>query len=295
MATSNICFLFNAHSNSGKAISIEQELRNQIEKRWPNAKFIKTKPGGNYWSDLQSKLRGTSTIVACGGDGTVHRAGNLAVKLGANLGIVPIGSGNDFAHLMKIPKSLTGSLNHLQSSGLSSVDLIKIDGDFQCYCLNTAGIGLDGLANHYTDTYKQKFGKLGYAAGALKAVFTSAGLDMLLTVDGKKSKKKLLMITACNGQREGGNFWVAPNARADDGLIDLLMIKPMPLAVRVVALPLFMISRQNKWFDIERFRCKKMTINCDRPAYVHIDGEYSGVPVRHLTFQINPSALQVIA
>jgi len=295
MATSDICFLFNAYSNSGNAISREQELHNQINIRWPNAEFIKTESDDAFWDDLHNRLQGVSTIVACGGDGTVHRAGNLALKLGANLGVIPIGSGNDFAHLMKIPKSMSGSLEHLQTSGVRLIDLIKIDGDLQCYCLNTAGIGLDGLANDYTDIYKPKIGKAGYVAGALKAIFKCTEVDMLLSVDSEISEENLLMITACNGQREGGNFWVTPNAKPGDGLMDLLMIKPMPLPALLFALPLFMIASPNKWFNIERRRCKKLEITCSHPVYIHVDGEYSGMPVHHIKFQIKQSALKVIA
>lgn len=295
MATSNICFLFNAFSNSGKAISIEQELHKQIEKRWPDAKFIKTKPDESFWCDLKNRLKGITIIIACGGDGTVHRAGNLAVKLNAVLGIIPIGSGNDFAHMMNIPKSLTDSLNHLQTSGNRSIDLIKISGDLQCYCLNTAGVGLDGLANHYTNIYKPKIGKAGYAAGALKAVFDSSEIDLSLCIDGKNRKEKLLMLTACNGSREGGNFRVAPNAEPDDGRIDLLMINPMSLPARLVALPLFMISSPDKFFNIERHQCKMLRISSKQPFYIHVDGEYSDIPLHNLRFQIIPSALHVIA
>lgn len=295
MATSDICFLFNAYSNSGKAKSREQELHNQIEMRWPNAEFIISKPYESFWADLQDRLQGITTIVACGGDGTVHKAGNLALKLGANLGVIPIGSGNDFAHMMKIPRSLIGSLDHLQTSGVRSIDLIKIDGDLQCYCLNTAGVGLDGLANHYTDIYKPKIGKVAYAAGALKAVFKCTEVEMSLSVDSEISEENLLMITACNGQREGGNFWVAPNAIADDGLIDLLLVKPMPLPALLIAIPLFMIKSPNKWFNVERRRCKKLEITCSHPVYIHVDGEFSGMPVYHIMFQIKPSALKVIA
>lgn len=295
MAKPDICFLFNAHSHSGKTASIEHELRYQVNKRWPDSDFIKTETSETYWTNLQNRLEGVETIVACGGDGTVHRTGNLAVKLGAALGVIPIGSGNDFAHMMKIPKSLPDSLDYLQTSGTRLIDIIKIDGDLQCYCLNTAGIGLDGLANHYTEIYKPKIGKAGYTAGALKAVFECSEIDFSLSIDGKKSKENLLMLTMCNGQREGGNFWVAPDAKADDGFMDLLMVKPMGLSALLLALPFFMISSPNKLFSIERCRCKTLEITCGSAACIHVDGEYSNRQICSLKFQIKPLALKVLA
>jgi len=297
MATSDICFLFNAFSNSGKTISLERELHDQIKKRWPDAEFIRTEPDETFWSGLQNRLRGIETVVACGGDGTVHMAGNLAVKLKAVLGVIPIGSGNDFAHMLDIPTSITKALDHLKTSDIRLIDLIKIDGDIQCYCMNTAGIGLDGLANHYTDIYKKKIGKAGYAAGALKAVFVSTNVEMFLTIDGRKSTSNLLMITACNGIREGGSFWVAPDAKPDDGLIDLLMIKPMTLTALLLALPAFMklSLSPEKLFNIDRHRCERLEIHCSRPVYIHVDGEYSNKQIRHVVLQMIPFALQVKA
>lgn len=295
MANSDICFLFNAYSNSGKATSLEHELRYQINERWPDAEFIKTETNETYWMNLQDSLKGTKTVVACGGDGTVHRVGNLALKLGAALGVIPIGSGNDFAHMIEIPSSLPDSIDHLQTSGVRFIDLIKISGDIECFCLNTTGIGLDGLANHYTEIYKPNIGKAGYAAGAIKAVLKRSNIYMSLSIDSEKRAENLLMLTACNGQREGGNFWVAPDAQADDGVIDLLMIKPMKLPLLLVALPMFLIPSSKDFLNIERHQCKKLEISCDNPVHVHVDGEYSNVRIQHLIFQIEASALMVVA
>ncbi|WP_340105167.1 diacylglycerol/lipid kinase family protein [Rhodohalobacter sp. 8-1] len=295
MAITDICFLFNTQSNSGKALGREQELRQQVNLRWPDADIINTGADEYFWSDLQHRLRGYKTLVACGGDGTVHRTGNLAARLGAVLGIVPMGSGNDFAHMMGIPKILPDALDHLLKNDPRPIDLIKVDGDLDCFCLNTAGIGLDGLANHHTELYKRTLGRAAYAAGALKAVKEITGTRMSVTTDGTKRTGKFLMVTACNGKREGGSFWVAPNAEPDDGLIDLLIVKPMRLPLLLMALPMFLISGPERMFNINRTRCKKIEVICREPVYMHVDGEYSSTHVKQLVFQVKPSALKVIA
>lgn len=295
MNNPNICFLFNAHSNRGKARKKEADLRKQISSKWPNAEFIKTEPDEEFWDDLPNRLKGTNQLIACGGDGTVHRTGNLAVKLNAELGVIPLGSGNDFAHMLKIPTNFGRAIEHLQSSGIRAIDLIKVDGDLGCYCLNTVGIGLDGLANHYTNIYKQKIGKAGYVAGALKAVLSRSDVEILLSVDNHERIEKFLMVTACNGRREGGSFTVAPDAEVADGLIDLLLVKPMILPVLLIAIPVFMTRFRPNLFRIERLKCKYIQLKCKTPVYIHVDGEHSKHMIRNLSLQMNAAKLRVIA
>ena len=295
MASSDICFLFNAHSNSGRSGRRERDLRHRIKSEWPKAEFIITETGESFWEALPNQLRGVSTIVACGGDGTVHKAGNLAVEINATLGVIPIGSGNDFAHILNIPKSLPAAFNHLSRSGRRRIDIIKIEGDIECYCLNTAGIGLDGLGNHYTNIYKEKIGKAGYFAGAIKAIFASREFELSLSIDGESRTERVLMVTSCNGRREGGSFWVAPNAESDDGMIDLLLLHHMPKPALLLAMPVFLFSGPDWFVKSERHRCKIVDIECDRPEFIHVDGEYSETKIQHLKLSIQETALQVIA
>lgn len=295
MAIPDICFLFNSYSNSGKSIRREHVLRQEINRRWPNAKFILTQTNYSFWDKLKKELKGVPIIVACGGDGTVHKAGNLAIQIGACLGVVPIGSGNDFAHMLGIPKSIAASLNIITRKNLQYIDVIKLEGDIQCYCLNTTGVGLDGLANHYTNIYKKRIGKAGYQAGAIKAIFKNQSEDYIISIDGVNRTERCEMITFCNGQREGGSFWVAPQADPKDGLIDVLVLLPMTKITLLSALPVFLFSGSERFINRERFRCKKIDLQCARPNYIHVDGEYSNTKIQHVTLSIQKSALQVIA
>lgn len=295
MPIPDICFLFNRHSDSGKSIRRELVLRQQISRRWPNAKFILTQTTHSFWDKLKKELKGVAIIVACGGDGTVHKAGNLAIQIDACLGVVPIGSGNDFAHMLGIPKSIAAALNIITLKNRQYIDVIKLEGDIQCYCLNTTGVGLDGLANHYTNIYKKSIGKAGYLAGAIKAIFKNRSQDYTISIDGVNRTERCDMITFCNGKREGGSFWVAPQADPKDGLIDVLVLLPMTKIKLLSALPVFLFSGSEKFINRERLRCKKIDLRCAQPAYIHVDGEYSYSKIHRITLSIQSSALQVIA
>jgi len=295
MAPPEICFLFNTRSNSGLSLRRERSIREQVEQRWPGAEFILTEPENRFWDSLTEQLAGVTTIVACGGDGTVHKAGNLAIRLNATLGVIPIGSGNDFAHMMNIPKSVPAALDFLTLPNRRTIDVLKIQGDVECFCLNTAGIGLDGMANHFTNRYKKTIGKAGYLAGSIKAILVNHAAGLQITVDGVTSTDRYLMVTACNGQREGGSFRVAPDASPDDGLIDLLLIRPMATPALLLALPLFLTLGSESLINRERCSCKKVGLKWEEPMFIHIDGEYSEKKIQAVTIEMVESALQVIA
>jgi len=295
MAPPDICFLFNALSNSGLSLRREKSIRHQVKQRWPGAEFISTEPDDDFWETLTEQLDGVSIVVACGGDGTVHKAGNLAIRLNATLGMIPIGSGNDFAHMLNIPKSLPAALDFLTLPNRRTIDVLKIQGDVECFCLNTAGIGLDGMANHFTNRYKKTIGKAGYLAGSIKAILVNHAAGLQITVDGVTSTDRYLMVTACNGQREGGSFRVAPDASPDDGLIDLLLIRPMATPALLLALPLFLTLGSESLINRERCSCKKVGLKWEEPMFIHIDGEYSEKKIQAVTIEMVESALQVIA
>ena len=292
---SETCFIFNPASNSGRLSSSETAIRTLVNTHLPEASFICSQPNRSFWRKLPQRLSRCTRLIACGGDGTVHHTGNVAVNIGAALGIIPIGSGNDFAHLMGIPRSIPTAFKKILSNKIRLVDLIKVEGDLNCYCLNTAGIGLDGQANHYTNIYKKRMGKAGYIAGALRAITSAESIQMEIEIDGKKAERSLLMATICNGKREGGNFWVAPGACPDDGLADLLLLEPTPIQKILLDPPSILTSGNFKRIHASRERCRSIDVTCNSPTFIHVDGEYSDYPIHHCTFSVQPSALTVIA
>lgn len=287
-----VCFIFNPSANGGKASRDEDRIRHAAAGIWPGSKWLTTQPGEAFWNDLREEAGQYDMMVACGGDGTVHKTGNIAADSGAVLGVIPLGSGNDFAKMNGIPDSPNKALNLLTDGSRRSVDLIRCSGDVNCWCLNSAGVGLDGLANRYTLAFKQKVGRTGYIFGALKAVLKSVPATYKIRLDdGKIESKKLLMLTACIGFREGGRFIVAPQARNDDGLMELLMVQPMNKLSLLLLLPQFLFWFPSYLKKLKRGNCKKLELKCDLPLHIHIDGEYSGQTVNQISYRVHNKAL----
>jgi len=288
-------FLFNPYSNAGRASRKEARLKSEIEAGWPGSELIVTEPGDQFWADIRSKVRKDDLLVACGGDGTVHMAGNLAAEEELILGVIPLGSGNDFARMAGIPQNLKGAIETLRAGNIRPTDTIKLSGDFECRCLNTVGIGLDGLANRYTKVYKEKVGQAGYIAGALKSVMKTTPFNVKITSgNGIVANENVLMLTACNGFREGGRFIVAPDAISDDGELDLLIVSAMNKLKLLLALPQFLLFFPGYIKQLRHEKLSEVTLELDREQVIHVDGEYSDFSVKKLHMRVESGKIRVI-
>lgn len=290
------CFIFNPSANGGRAARKENNLKSAVMKHWPDAEWIVTMEDNSTWPKLRKEAGQYDLLVACGGDGTVHKTGNLAADAGCTLGVIPLGSGNDFAKMNNIPESAGPALEVLKGNKLKKIDLLHCSGDINCWCLNTFGFGLDGLANYYTNFYKQYIGKSGYLPGAIQAAMISKPKNITLNIDGQGEKtESIIMLTACNGFREGGRFVVAPDAAIDDGKLNLLMVKPMNKLSLLITLPQFINRFPRNHKKIKSIECSTVELKTDEPVYIHVDGEFSGNQVRHIKLLVKKQSLKLIA
>lgn len=289
-----ICFLFNPTANNYRAENQLDQLKELINEYWEPGE-TEILPSGNQ-SEIHhnGRLKSFDVIVACGGDGTLHEAANLAANNGCVLGLIPMGSGNDFAKAIGISKNLIDCLKIIKTGKTQQIDLLKFTGDAEGWCINTLGIGLDGLANIYTKKYKFLFGPLGYIFGAVHSAITSRNLEFTLTIDGKKSTGIYRMITACNGQVEGGFFYVAPDAKINDGEMDLVRISSLPFSKLIRFLPKFKKPKPFKMDELMRTKCSKVDIRSALGCAVHADGERLGKNINQITISTCPGKLEFL-
>lgn len=229
-------------------------------------------------------------VVACGGDGTIREVAMGLLHSEAAMGIVPFGSGNDFSKSIGVASSLETALNIIRKGEISRIDVGKCN---DIYFLNTLGIGFDGLTNYYaTKSFLQ--GNLKYAWSALKANAKIEPVITAIATRGQSRRRSLLMITLANGRVEGGCFKVAPNAKLNDGMIDVVTVSPVSKIVLPFLLPLFILGRQHILKKVETFKTDRVQINLDQPTYLHADGEIITTDETEFTAVSIPSALKVI-
>ena len=252
----------------------------------------------------QAGEQGYERIIAIGGDGTVHEVVNGIMQVPEarrpSLGIVPVGSGNDFAHAVGLPLKPEPALACALGGKPSAIDLgLMTDAHGRReYFDNTLGIGFDAVVTIRSHHLPLLRGFLMYLTAVIETILLNHDPSrMQIETEQRRWEQSNLMLTMCNGPREGGGFLVAPDARLDDGLLHYAMIEKVsrPMMLRLV--PEVMRGTHGRFKPVHLGSCKRMSVQADRPMYIHADGEILtsfGSNLRQVSFEVLPGALQIV-
>jgi diacylglycerol kinase (ATP) len=252
----------------------------------------------------QAAESGYDMVIAMGGDGTVHEVVNGLMQVPADrrpiLGVVPVGSGNDFAHAIGVPMQSDRALAHALSSEPSTIDigLMTDEHGRKEYFDNTLGIGFDAVVTIRSHKLPLLRGFLMYLTAVVQTIILNFDPALMqMDIDGQRVEQSNLLLALCNGPREGGGFLIAPEAKTDDGLLHYTMIRKVSRAMMFRLLPEVMKGTHGRFAPVTIGTCKRLTVTADRPMYIHADGEiYTsfGSNLRRLSFEILPGALRVV-
>jgi len=253
---------------------------------------------------MQAGEQGYEMIIAIGGDGTAHEVINGIMQLPAGrrpaLGVVPVGSGNDFAHAIGVPLRPDHALALALSGEPSPIDvgLMTDEHGRREYFDNTLGIGFDAVVTIRSHQLPLLRGFLMYLTAVIQTIVLNHDpAGMQIQMDDRTWEQSNLLLTMCNGPREGGGFLVAPDAKPDDGILHFAMIRKVSRLMMFRLVPEVMRGTHGKFEPVTLGTCKKMSLVADRPLYIHADGEvYTsfGSNLRRLTVEIMPGALNVV-
>jgi diacylglycerol kinase (ATP) len=235
---------------------------------------------------------GQQAVLVAGGDGTINEAVQALAGHETVLGYLPYGTVNVWARELDIPLDLEGAARSLLDGRVETIDL-GIAGDR--YFLLMAGIGLDAeivRRAQRVERYKQRFGVLPYVASGISTIPFYRGHDMELRYDGIIRRVQALMLVVGNTKLYGGRFQLTPNAVANDGWLDLCIIKGRGgLSLMRQSVPI-LLSGSVSHADVEMVRVRELTVDAAEPLALQLDGELAGTtPVR---FRIAPRALRAI-
>ncbi|RME89982.1 MAG: diacylglycerol kinase family lipid kinase [Anaerolineae bacterium] len=296
--------IFNPIADMGNAWRVAADLRPIVQEfggaDWSGTVYP------THASDLaeQAGRQGFDLVVAMGGDGTVHEVVNGLMRLPPEqrppLGIVPIGSGNDFAHAVGIPDAPADALRLALSGTPQAIDLGRIrDGSGrEEYFDNTLGIGFDAIVTIRSHRLPVVRGFLMYLTAVIQTIILNFDPAQLhVETDRETWDLPTLMLTLCNGPREGGGFHVAPDASLDDAVLDYVTIRKVSRPMMFRLIPEVMNGTHGRFRQVRLGTFKKMTLTSDRPLYIHADGEIFagfGTDLRELSVEVVPGALQVV-
>ena len=189
---------------------------------------------GSY-ADLRAKtqaaLRKDSVLVVVGGDGMAHLGVDLATQAGIPLGIIPAGTGNDLARHLGIPLgSISAATAHfLAAKKARNIDVAVSKGpegeETPYVCVLSAGF--DAIVNERANAIKFPKGRHRYTVALLIELWKLKPLSYQVTIDGKDFSGEYLLVAVANSQSFGGGMKVTPEASLVDGLVDVLLLKPL--------------------------------------------------------------------
>ena len=299
-----IKIILNPMADMGNAWRVARDLRS-ITVEHGNVDWSGTVyPGHAIELAKQASEESYDMVIAMGGDGTVHEVMNGIMQAPEHkrpiLGVVPVGSGNDFAHGIGASKDSIQALRRALTGETSTVDLglMTEENGRQEYFDNTLGIGFGAIVTIRSHKLPILRGFLMYLAAVIQTIILDHHpMKMQIETDDQKWEQKVIYLVLCNGPREGGGFLIAPDAKIDDGIIHYAMITDVsrPMMFRIV--PEVMKGTHGRFKQVRMGSCKKFTLIADRPLYIHADGEIfsgPGTDIRKVSFEILPNALKVV-
>jgi conserved protein of unknown function cotranscribed with Bmr (bmrU) len=248
----------------------------------------------------QAVVSGYRTVVAVGGDGTSNEVLNglmAAREAGegeAAMGVLCVGTGNDFAYGMGIPLDLEEGCAALARGRTRRVDVGHARG-FR-YFGNGIGIGFDAAVNVVASRLQRLRGFLVYLIAVLRTLlfYYRAPLTRI-ELDDQTLEQPALMISVMNGRRMGGGFLMTPFSRPDDGLFDLCIGQKMSQLEMLSFVPRFMKGTQVGDPRVIMTRSRRVRVKVEEGTQVvHADGETLALDVRELDLEVVPQALIVV-
>jgi diacylglycerol kinase (ATP) len=257
-----------------------------------DASILWTQGPGHAIEIAREAARNSDAVCAVGGDGTVSEVVNGLMPDPVPIVVVPTGSGNDFASMVSSPR--TGSeLEAVLSDGVGRrLDVIDC-GDR--YCANSIGIGFEALVTYHSLAIRHLRGLPLYLLAVVKALASYESFEFTLTFDDARTVAgDFLLVSAANGPRAGGGFYLNPDASPDDGQIDVCITARMSRARMLSILPRTLRGAHVGHRGIQMVRAARVRIAAQTPFPIHIDGEYLGRRGEPLSLSVIPRSLPVL-
>jgi diacylglycerol kinase (ATP) len=233
--------------------------------------------------DLERRVRDYATtasgnILVAGGDGSVHEAinGILAATGDLSLGLIPIGTGNDFAKACDIPLDWETAATLLAARITDSAPRRKIDAGRMNdrYFANGVGIGFDAKVNRIARKYRWPIGDLVYLVAAIEGLWDGVITpSVVMRYGSEEYRGRITLANISNGAWVGGMYHIAPMARNDDGKFDLIFAHPVTRRRAIALLPKLIRGSHVGEPDITCKRIESFELVADAPVPSHLDGE----------------------
>jgi diacylglycerol kinase (ATP) len=292
--------LVNPSAGGGRAGAILPNLREFALRQCWNLEICVTQSAADLVAKaLQAAGRCQKRIFVLGGDGTFQLLVNsVACHPQVIVGVIPAGAGNDLAAALGLPADPLRAAALLLEGEVCEVDVVRVrtsDGK-QCLYTGGGGVGLDAEAvRHANGTFRNLPGRSRYLFAAMRALLAFQPLRARITIAANESntfEAMTLLVAVLNTPSYGGGVYLAPEARVDDGNLEVVLLEKLSILEILTLLPSFALRGKLKTPWLRRFSARQVRIETEPPSLFHGDGEFVGLtPVE---ISVVPKAVRVL-
>ncbi len=284
-------FIVNTHAKTGNSMQTWDEVESILKARKVDYQVFKTLYAGHA-SEVATELTQNTTehiqIIIVGGDGTINEVVNgISDFSKVSVGVIPAGTGNDFARNIGIKGSVEAILDDLLTSkaervldlGLVHWESLKRKRIFAI----SSGVGFDALVTKRNSASrikpfcnKLRLGKLSYLIITIQSLFSLKTYNAEMEVDElpKRAYNRVIFSCAMNLRAEGGGIAMAPKATAEDGLLSFCVAAEIPWLILPFYLVLLVLGKHENLKQFHVHNCMRSHIHTMTPVTLHCDGEY---------------------
>ena len=288
------CVICNPGAGS---VADREAIREQLH-RFPSATVEFTERGGDATRlAREAAANGCELVIAAGGDGTLNEVINGLVPAAerVQVGLIPLGTGNDFAKMLDLPVSIEDCVDVLRAGNTRPTDVVRVTTDEVRHFINISAGGFSGAVNEkLTPEIKQSWGPLAYLRSAAEALPQLRAYRTEITLDDTTTLAlDLYNVVIANGRYVAGGTLIAPEASINDGLLDVILIPRNPPGSIALLAAQIAIGKHLTSEGVVFRRAATIAVKSEPGMWFNVDGELIGnEPAR---FEIMPRALRFVA
>lgn len=283
--------ILNPAAGRGTAGKSEAELAKELKDQLGDVHLHRTNASGHATQIANELKNENAVIITAGGDGTIYETVNGLVGGACTLGIIPIGSGNDFIKMLKLPLDIRSAIEVIKRRNTMAIDVGTVG---EGYFTNGLGMGFDAEVVIETQKVKRLRGFFIYLYSVFRALTHYKNRVVTISIDGKTETREVFMISVGNGECLGGGFYLTPGAEITDGILDLCIFRGLSRKEVLTHLPKALSGKHIHLPQVECLRAKNIIVEAAEGIPVHADGELLSSNLTRVEVGVLHGALNVI-
>lgn len=297
-------FLINPVAGNGRGLKVIDKIKNYLLKKKINHHIEISQSPGHIIELVRSLANNFTHLISVGGDGTLNELINgINPQLPNMIGLLPIGTGNDFARNLNLSKNLDRNLDLIFNSTKHSIvdigqtKIIEESSEIEktYRFINSLGIGFDALVAKLNQRSKHLTGLFSYIYAVILALIKHKDIDVEIEVGSEKISGKKLLVAIGNGFTTGGGFYLTPNAKINDNQLDMCIVESVKRLKILRSLPKALFNKLDKVKEAKLLNFSQTKIKLKEPTIVHTDGEIVTEIGKSLEISILNSKLKIIS